>query len=79
MEWNLGFTEHFNELLQKNALNMLSYSALHAAMKALQNIAAVGVATGRMANTADGRSAKNMIPLSFCYFNDKMQRTITAY
>jgi len=33
---------------------VLSYSALHATMKALQNIAAVGVITGRMANAADG-------------------------
>jgi len=37
---------------------MLSYSVLHAAIKALQNIAALDVPTGKMANAADGRSEK---------------------
>jgi len=37
---------------------VLRYSVLHAAMKALQNVAVVGVATGKMANTADGRSER---------------------
>ena len=51
-------TKRFNELLQQNALNVLSYSALHAAMKALQNVAAMGVTTGKMVNAADGRWQK---------------------
>ena len=42
----------------KNAVNMSSYSALHAAMKALQNVTAVDVTIGKMANAADGRPEK---------------------
>jgi len=71
-------TKRFNELLQQNALNVLSYSALHAAMKALQNVAAVGVAILAKSWTLQMADQKNnMIPLLFCYFNGKMQRTIT--
>jgi len=39
-------------------MHLTCYLALHAAMKALQNVAVVGIATGKMAITADGRSEK---------------------